>query len=78
MIVVIKNMKKNILYNKYLMLKVMIFLILQKMFYIEQTINYYIDKVNKLGRQIKINIKIFLIQKKLLKIIIKLKKVKII
>ena len=56
----------------------MIFLILQKMFYIEQTINYYIDKVNKLGRQIKINIKIFLIQKKLLKIIIKLKKVKII
>ena len=61
MIVVIKNVKKSILYNKYLMLKVMIFLILKKMFYIEQAINYYIDKVNKLGRQIKINIKIFLI-----------------
>ena len=39
----------------------MIFLILKKMFYIEQTINYYIDKVNKLGRQIEINIKIFII-----------------
>ena len=54
----------------------MIYLILKKMFYIEQTINYYIDKVNKLGRQIKINIKIFHIQKKLLKIIIKFKKIK--
>ena len=54
----------------------MIFLILKKMFYIEQTINYYIDKVNKLGRQININIKIFHIQKKLLKIMIKFKKIK--
>ena len=53
MIVVIKNVKKSILDNKYLMLKVMIFLILKKMFYIEQTINYYIDKVNKLGRELK-------------------------
>ena len=43
------------------MLKVMIFLILKKMFYIEQTINYYFDNVNKLGRQIKINIKFLLI-----------------
>ena len=56
----------------------MVFLMLKKMFCVEQTINYCIDKVNKLGRQIKINIKIFLIQKKLLKIIIKLKKIKII
>ena len=39
----------------------MILFILKKMFYIEQTINYYIDKVNKLGRQIEINIKIFII-----------------
>ena len=48
------------------------------MFYIEQTINYYIDKVNKFQRQIKINIKIFHNQKKLQKIIIKFKKIKII
>ena len=61
MINVIKNVKISILDNKFLMLKVMILFILKKMFYIEQTINYYIDKVNKLGRQIKINIKIFLI-----------------
>ena len=43
MIVVIKNVKK-ISDNKYLMLKVMILFILKKMFYIEQTINCYIDK----------------------------------
>ena len=59
MIVVIKNVKKSILDNKYLMLKVMILFILKKMFYIEQSINYYMDKVNKFGRLIKINIKIF-------------------
>ena len=61
MINVIKNVKISILDNKFLMLKVMILFILKKMFYIEQTINYYIDKVNKLGRQIEINIKIFII-----------------
>ena len=61
MINVIKNVKISILDNKFLMLKVMILFILKKMFYIEQTINYYIDKVNKFGRQIKINIKIFII-----------------
>ena len=61
MINVIKNVKISILDNKFLMLKVMILFILKKMFYIEQTINYYIDKVNKFVRQIKINIKIFLI-----------------
>ena len=61
MINVIKNVKISILDNKFLMLKVMILFILKKMFYIEQTINCYIDKVNKLGRQIEINIKIFII-----------------
>ena len=61
MINVIKNVKISILDYKFLMLKVMILFILKKMFYIEQTINYYIDKVNKLGRQIEINIKIFII-----------------
>ena len=61
MINVIKNVKISILDYKVLMLKVMILFILKKMFYIEQTINYYIDKVNKLGRQIEINIKIFII-----------------
>ena len=76
MIVVIKNVKKSILDNKYLMLKVMILFILKTIFYIEQTINCYIDKVNKFWRIIKINIKIFNIQKKLLKIVIKFKKIK--
>jgi len=37
----------------------MILLRLKKMILIEQTINYYIDIKNKLGRKIKINIKIF-------------------
>ena len=43
MINVIKNVKISILDNKFLMLKVMILFILKKMFYIEQTINCYID-----------------------------------